>query len=73
MPFVEDKYITLCNSCNKPIKGESIIVKAKKGHIKTWLFHATPTDCAYTDDVPVSVMETGLRGDLWIGIKSRLR
>jgi|688.fasta_scaffold1666962_1 hypothetical protein len=73
MPYIEDKYVTLCNSCNKPIKGESISVKAKKGHIKTWLFHAMPTDCAYTEDVPVSVMETGFGGDGWIGSKSRLR
>lgn len=71
MPFVKDKYVTLCYSCNKPIRGASTVVKARKGHQKTWIYHASTTDCAYTDEVPLSVMERGAEG--WIGIKSRLR
>jgi len=73
MAIVKDKFVTLCSSCNKPIRGESLVVKAKVGHKKTWLYHASAMDCAYTDDVPLSMMETGFGGDGWIGSKSRLR
>ena len=69
MPYVKQKYTTLCSSCNKPITGESVTVKANKGHQKTWIFHASVMDCAYMGEVPE--LPRGAEG--WIGIKSRCR
>lgn len=69
MPYIKDKYVTLCNSCNKPITGESLAVNARVGHQKTWLYHISAIDCAYAEEVPLSMAG----GEAWIGKKSRLR
>jgi hypothetical protein len=44
-------------------------VTARVGHQKTWLYHISAMDCAYAEEVPLSMAG----GEGWIGKKSRLR
>jgi len=74
MPYLKDKYVTICDSCNKPIMGESKEVKSKEKyknekHKKTWIYHYSVIDCAYGDETPLEITQRGAEG--WIGIKSR--